>query len=100
MQEASRKTCPPRKWSVGRWTESNRLTALKTISARIRGSKSELEELGEETEDLADGFSKYADEIKQLTGFNIMVDGSTNQFKDIYDIFEGIAGVWDKLSDT
>lgn len=75
-------------------------TALKTISARIRGSKSELEELGEETEDLADGFSKYADEIKQLTGFNIMVDGSTNQFKDIYDIFEGIAGVWDKLSDT
>lgn len=76
------------------------MTALKTISARIRGSKSELEELGEETEDLADGFSKYADEIKQLTGFNIMVDGSTNQFKDIYDIFEGIAGVWDKLSDT
>jgi len=75
-------------------------TALKTISARIRGSKSDLEELGEDTSDLADGFSKYAKELKALTGFDIMVDGTTNQFKDIYDILQGIASVWDKLSDT
>lgn len=75
-------------------------TALKTISARIRGSKSELEELGEDTSDLAQGFSKYASEIKALTGFDIMVDGTTDTFKDIYDIFEGIAVVWDELSDT
>ena len=75
-------------------------TALKTVSARIRGSKTDLEELGEDTEDLADGFSKYAEEIQALTGFNIMVDGTTNQFKDLYDIMEGIAGVWDELSDT
>lgn len=75
-------------------------TALKTVSARIRGSKSDLDALGESTEDLANGFSKYADEIKALTGFDIMVDGTTDQFKDIYDIFDGLAGVWDKLSDT
>ena len=75
-------------------------TALKTISARIRGSKSDLEELGEDTSELADGFSKYAKELKALTGFDIMVDGTTNQFKDIYDILQGIANVWDKLSDT
>lgn len=75
-------------------------TALKTISARIRGAKSELEELGEDTSDLADGFSKYAEEIKALTGFDIMVDGSTDTYKDIYDIFEGISKVWANLSDT
>lgn len=75
-------------------------TALKTVSARIRGSKTDLEELGETTEDLAGGFSKYAKEIKSLTGFDIMVEGTTNQFKDIYDIFKGISQVWDKLSDT
>lgn len=75
-------------------------TALKTISARIRGSKSELTELGEDTEELADGFSKYAKELKAITGFDIMVDGTTNQFKDIYDILGGIAGVWEHLSDT
>ena len=75
-------------------------TALKTISARIRTSKTELAELGESTEDLANGFSKYAGEIKDLTGFNIMVEGTTDTFKDLYDIMEGIAGVWDKLTDT
>lgn len=75
-------------------------TALKTISARIRGAKSDLEALGEDTSDLAEGFSKYAKEIKALTGFDIMVDGSTNTYKDIYDIFEGISKVWDDLSDT
>lgn len=73
-------------------------TALKTVSARIRGSKADLEELGEDTEELANGFSKYADEIKALTGFDIMVD--ENNFKDLYDIMEGISEVWDKLSDT
>lgn len=75
-------------------------TALKTISARIRGAKSDLEALGEDTSDLAQGFSKYAEEIKALTGFDIMADGSTDTYKDIYDIFEGISKVWDDLSDT
>lgn len=75
-------------------------TALKTISARIRSSVSDLKDLGEDTEELADGFSKYAEELKALTGFDIMVEGTTNQFKDIYDILEGIANVWEHLSDT
>lgn len=61
-------------------------------------SKSDLEELGESTDDLAEGFSKYADEIKALTGFDIMIDDT--HFKDLYDIMEGIAGVWKNLSDT
>lgn len=73
-------------------------TALKTVSARVRGSKTDLEELGESTDDLAEGFSKYAKEIQALTGFNIMIDDT--HFKDLYDIMEGIASVWDKLSDT
>ena len=75
-------------------------TALKTISARIRGSKTDLDSLGESTEDLADGFSKYAEEIRALTGFDIVVDGTTNTFKDLYDIMQGIAAVWDDLTDT
>ena len=29
-----------------------------------------------------------------------MVEGTTDTYKDIYDIFEGIAQVWDRLSDT
>lgn len=75
-------------------------TALKTVSARIRKSVSELEELGEDTSDLADGFSKYADEIKALTNVDIMLDKEAGIFKDLYDIFDEISNVWDKLSDT
>ena len=73
-------------------------TALKTVSARIRGSKSDLEELGENAEELADGLSKYRDELKALTGFDIMIDDKS--FKDMYDIFEGISRVWEDLTDT
>lgn len=80
--------------------ESNRLTALKTVSARIRTSITDLEELGEDTSDLADGFSKYADELQAITGFDIRVDGLTNSYKDLYDTFDGISKVWDRLSDT
>lgn len=75
-------------------------TALKTVSARIRGATSDLESLGEDTSDLAQGFSKYADEIEALTGFSILEEGTTDTYKDIYDIFEGVAQVWDDLSDT
>lgn len=75
-------------------------TALKTVSARIRGSKTDLEELGEGVEDLADGFSKYAKELQALTGVNIMVEGTTNEFKDLYDIMDEIADVWGDLTDT
>lgn len=78
-------------------------TALKTVSARIRGSKTELSDIGADAgdiSDIADGFSKYAKELQAITGFNIMQEGTTNKFKDIYDIFEGIAGAWGNLSDT
>lgn len=63
-------------------------------------SKTDLDSLGEEIGDLADGFSKYAEEIKALTGFDIRVEGTTDQYKDLYDIFDGISKVWDKLSDA
>ena len=86
--------------SVGVAPESNRLTALKTVSARMRKSVAELTEMGEDTSDLAEGFSKYANEIKQLSGVDILVDGTTDTFRDLYDIFNDLAAVWDKLSDT
>lgn len=70
------------------------------MSARIRSSKTDLEELGEDYDDLADGFSKYAEEVKALTGFDIRIEGTTNQYKDLYDIMEGLSKVWGNLSDA
>lgn len=51
--------------------------------------------MGESTDDLADGFSKYRDEIKALTGFDIMKN--EDEYKSMYDIFVGLAQVWDNM---
>lgn len=75
-------------------------TALKTVAARIRGSKTDLIEMGEDAEDLANGFSKYAEEVKQLSGVSILEPGTTDEFRDLYDIFSDLSEVWEKLSDT
>lgn len=71
-------------------------TMWKTVSARIRGATTELQEMGESTEGLADGLSKYREEIKALSGVDIMKDEDT--YKDMYDIFVELAEVWDKMS--
>lgn len=78
--------------------ESNRLTLWKTMSARIRGAKTELEELGEETDEYTETTSKLRDLIKGLTGFDIMADEDT--FKDIYEIILGIGKEWNNLTDV
>lgn len=73
-------------------------TVFKTMSARIRGAKTELEELGEEEDDFTKTTSKLRDLVKGLTGFDIMEDEDT--FKDIYEILIGIGEQWDKLTDV
>lgn len=72
-------------------------TTFKTMSARIRGAETELESLGEETDEYTKTTSKLRDLIEGLTGFDIMEDEDT--FKSIYDIVLGIGKEWDKLSD-
>ena len=78
-------------------------TMWKTVSMRIRGAKTELEEAGLETEFMAESTSKLRDSIKGLTnidnlgGFDIMKDEKT--FKSTYDIILGISKVWEKMSD-
>jgi TP901 family phage tail tape measure protein len=73
-------------------------TMWKTVSARIRGATTELEEMGEETDGLAQGLSKYREEIKALSGVDIMKDENT--YKDMYDIFVRLAEVWDNMEDV
>ena len=69
----------------------------KTVSARIRGAKSELAEMGEDTDDMVESTSKLRNLVKGITGFDIMKDENT--FKDIYDIVIGISEKWDSLND-
>lgn len=72
--------------------------AMKVLSLRIRGSKAELEELGEETDGVVSSTSKLREELKALTGVDIMLDENT--YKSTYDIMLEISKVWDKLTDV
>lgn len=79
-------------------SESNRLNMWKTVSARIRGATAELEEMGEETDGVAESSSKLRNLILGMTGFDIMENEST--YKDMMSIIIGIGEAWDTLSDV
>lgn len=70
----------------------------KWLSARIRGATTELQELGEETDEYTETTSKLQDLVKSLTGFDILEDDQKT-FKSIYDILIGIGKEWKNLSD-
>ena len=71
--------------------------ALKTISMRLRGSKTELEAAGEDTEGMATSVSKLREEMLALSGVDIMIDDST--FKETYDVIDELSYKWQELTD-
>lgn len=71
--------------------------ALKTLSLRIRGAKTELEDAGESTDGMAESTAKLREEIQALTGVDIMLDENT--FKSTYDIMDELADKWQDLTD-
>lgn len=73
-------------------------SALKILSLRVRGAKTDLEEMGEETDGLADSTSKMRNEIKALTGVDIMVDENT--FKSTAEMVKELGAVYNQLSDV
>lgn len=75
-------------------------TALKTLSLRIRGVKTELEEAGLETEGMAETTSQLQAKLKALTHgkVDIMVDADT--FKNTTQILREMAAEWENLTDV
>lgn len=72
--------------------------ALKIMSLRIRGSKTELEEMGEETDGLASSTSKLRAEIKALSGVDIMADENT--YKSTAEIIKELGAVYEQMTDV
>jgi TP901 family phage tail tape measure protein len=72
-------------------------TAFKTISMRIRGAKTELEEAGEETDGMVESTAQLRQEILALSGVDIMENDNT--FKSTYAILDELALKWKDLSD-
>ena len=77
--------------------------ALKVLSMRIRGTKTELEEAGESTDGMAENTSKLRKQVMALTnidgngGIDILTEDGA--FRSTYDILYDIAQIWDKLND-
>ena len=70
---------------------------LKTISMRIRGATTELEEAGESTEGMAESTASLRKEVMALAGVDIMQDEDT--FKSTYDILDELSTKWSDLTD-
>lgn len=73
------------------------VTILKLYSESNRLAKQELVDMGEETDGMVESTSKLRDQVKALTGFDIMEDENT--FKNIMDIVIGIGEEWENLTD-
>lgn len=72
-------------------------TAYKTISMRIRGAKTDLENAGLETEGMVESTSKLREEMLALSGVDIMKDKNT--FKSTYNILDELSKKWKDLTD-
>ena len=80
------------------------MTALKTLSMRLRSTKAELTEAGEDAEGAAESVSKLRDQVMALTnvdgegGVDILTpDGSA--YKSVFEVYREIAAVWDQIDD-
>ena len=74
-------------------------SALKVISMRIRGMKGELEDLGEEYDNI-ESISKIQTQILNLTSGKVNIFDDNGNFRSTYDILKDISEIYDKLSDT
>lgn len=75
--------------------------AIKVAVLRLRGQKGQLEELGENADDI-ESVSKMQTQILNMTkgAVNIMESANPTAFRDYYDVMADIAEVLPKLNET
>lgn len=76
-------------------------TALKTLSLRLSTTKTELEELGEDTDGAAESTSEYRSEILAITraaGDEVdILNEAGDAYKSTYQILYELSNVWDDI---
>ena len=80
--------------------ESNRLTALKTLALRLRGTKTELEEAGLETDNMAESTSQLQAKLKALTHGKVDIMIDANNFKNTTQVLREMVGAWEEMTDV
>lgn len=79
--------------------ESNRLTALKTLALRLRGTKTELQEAGEDTDGMAESVSQLQAKLKALTHGRVDIMKNANEFKNTTEILREMSQAWQDMTD-
>ena len=74
-------------------------TALKTLTLRLRGSKTELEEMGEDVTDMATTTSALQAKLLALTGGQVDIMLDANTFKNSTQILREMAAAWEDMND-
>ena len=74
-------------------------TALKTLTLRLRGSKTELEEMGEDVTDMAKTTSQLQAKLLALTGGKVDIMLDANTFKNTTQILREMAAAWEDMTD-
>lgn len=65
-------------------------TAVRTIAARLRNTKAELDDLGEVVTE-----AKYQELVDMITGHGVsLVDEQTGDLRNTYDVLKDIAAIW------
>lgn len=67
-------------------------TGLRTITARLRNTTVDLEELGEDMTQ-----SKYEELVSTLTKAGVALRDVNGEYRSTYDIMKDLAAVWDRL---
>lgn len=75
-------------------------TALKTLSLRIRGVKTELEDAGLETEGMAETTAQLQAKLLALTNGKVDIMLNADEFKSTTQILREMASVWEEMTDV
>lgn len=74
--------------------------SLKILSMRLRGMKGGLQDLGEETDENVENLSQMQGKVLNLTHGKVNIFDNTGDFKSTYEIMQGIADIYDDLTDS
>ena len=75
-------------------------TALKTLSMRLRGTKVELEEAGEDTDGMANSVSQLQQKLLALSHGKVNIMSDADTYKNSTEILRDMADAWGEMTDA
>lgn len=75
------------------------MTALKTLSLRLRSTKKEMEEAGEDTDGMTESVTALQSQLLKLTHGKVDIMKNGNEFKNTTEMIREMSAAWSEMSD-